>query len=48
MSEREKDMAADIMDIFEQLPEEKKHQLLGVAQGMDIATDGKREWKKAE
>ena len=38
MSEKEKQLASDILHIFEQLPEPEKHQLLGVAQGMDIAS----------
>lgn len=38
MSEKEKQLAENILGIFEQLPTDKKHQLLGVAQGMEIAT----------
>ena len=38
MSDKEKKLAENILSIFEQLPSDKKHQLLGVAQGMDIAT----------
>lgn len=38
MSEKEKQLAENILGIFEQLSTEKKHQLLGVAQGMDISS----------
>ena len=38
MTEKEKKLAADILDIFERLPEPQKHQLLGAAQGLDMST----------
>ena len=38
MSEKEKQLAENILGIFDQLPDAKKHQLLGVAQGMDISS----------
>lgn len=38
MSEKEKQLATDILDIFERLPESKKQRLLGVAEGMEMAS----------
>lgn len=38
MSEKEKKLAKDIMDVFDRLPEAKKQRLLGVAEGLDMAS----------
>ena len=37
MSEKEKKLASDILDIFERLPEPQQHRLVGVAEGLDMA-----------
>ena len=37
MSEQEKKLASDILDIFERLPESQQHRLVGVAEGLDMA-----------
>jgi len=39
MSEKEKNIADDIVQIFIGLPESKKQRLLGVAEGMKMVTD---------
>ena len=36
MSEKQKQLAEDILSASQQLPIEKQYQLLGVAQGMDM------------
>ena len=38
MNEKEKKLAEDIMEIFDRLPESQQHRLVGVAEGMDIAS----------
>ena len=38
MSEKEKKLAEDIMGIFERLPDGKRQRLLGVAEGMEMAS----------
>ena len=38
MSEREKQIVNDLMDIVDQLPETQQHRLLGVAEGMSMAS----------
>lgn len=40
MSEQEKKLAQDILGIFERLPEPQQHRLVGVAEGLDMATSG--------
>lgn len=37
MSEQEKKLASDILDIFKRLPESQQHRLVGVAEGLDMA-----------
>lgn len=43
MSEKEKQMAADILGVFVRLPENKQHRLLGVAEGMEMASNMSKE-----
>lgn len=38
MSEREKQIVNDLMDIVDQLPETQQHRLLGVAEGMSMVS----------
>lgn len=38
MSEKEKQLALDIIGIFDRLPEVKKQRLVGVAEGLDMAS----------
>lgn len=38
MSEKEKQLALDILGIFDRLPEVKKQRLVGVAEGLDMAS----------
>lgn len=38
MSEKEKQLASDILGIFERLPESQQHRLVGVAEGLDMAS----------
>lgn len=38
MSEKEKQLALDILGIFERLPEPQQHRLVGVAEGLDMAS----------
>ena len=38
MSEKEKALVDDLMDIVEQLPETQQHRLLGVAEGMSMVS----------
>lgn len=48
MSEREKQIVADIMDCVKKMPIEKQYQYLGVAQGMGMvpASEKKEEEQK--
>ena len=39
MNDKEKNLAASIMDAIVQLPETRKIQLLGIAQGMELAAN---------
>lgn len=39
MSEKQMQMAADILGVFVRLPENKQHRLLGVAEGMEMASN---------
>lgn len=38
MSEKEKQLALDIIGIFDRLPEPQQHRLVGVAEGLDMAS----------
>lgn len=38
MSDKEKRLSAEIIGIFDRLPEVKKHRLVGVAEGLDMAS----------
>ena len=39
MNDKEKNLAASIMDAIVQLPETRKIQLLGIVQGMELAAN---------
>lgn len=43
MSEKEKKMSADILGIFTGLPENERHRLLGVAEGLAMASNMSKE-----
>ena len=48
MSEKEKQLASDILDIFERLPDPQKHRLVGVAEGMDMASQAAKDKKDSD
>lgn len=47
MTEAEKKLVEEILEAVDKLPENKRHQLLGVAQGMEMAAGVKDERKGA-
>lgn len=48
MSEKQKQIVADIMECVEKMPIEKQYQYLGVAQGMDLVPNPQKKEKDAE